>query len=78
MTIRNVETLWNTLVRQADPDFDRARRKELSYDFQGGLNGRRFYENPINSGAYGDTRVFLTDNDGHLVLDENGAGIVIE
>ena len=78
MTIRNVETLWNTLVRQADPDFDRARRQELSYDFQGGLNGRRFYSNPATSGAYADTRQFLTDDNGAPILDEYGFGIVIE
>ena len=72
---RNIEVSWLYLIRQADPDFDRDRRRELAYDFQGGHNGRRFYVNPTTAGAYGDTRQFLTDNDANVITDEYGFGI---
>ncbi len=75
MGVRNIDVSWLYLIRQADPDFDRDRRRELAYDFQGGYNGRRFYVNPTIAGAYGDTRRYLTDNDGNVITDEYGFGI---
>ena len=76
--VRSVEVSWLYLVRQADPDFDRDRRRELAYDFQGGLNGRLFYVNPTTEGAYGDKRNFLTDEFGTVITDEYGRAITTD
>lgn len=76
--VRNIEIPWTTLVRQNDPLFDQARRKELAYEFESFGGRRAFVQNPLASGAYADKRVFLTDEYGRLVTDENGGAIVIE
>ena len=77
-TVRNIDIPWATLVRQADPAIEQARRKELFYTFTAFGPGRNFYNNPLTAGAYGDTRQFLTDEFGRIISDEAGAGIVIE
>ena len=46
-----VETPYLVVVRRNDPDFERARRKQLEYDFS--PIGRKFYANPLGVGAYG-------------------------
>ena len=42
---------WLTVVLRADPDFNKARTRELEYDFS--APGRYFYGDPTDRGAYG-------------------------
>lgn len=48
---RNLNMPFKALVQRADPDFERERRRVLEYEFS---NGRTFYANPENRGAYAD------------------------
>jgi hypothetical protein len=73
--VRNIAAPWLYIVRQADPDFDREKRRELAYEFEAG-NGRRFYINPMFAGAYDDDRNFIVDEFGRILLTENGAAII--
>jgi hypothetical protein len=49
--VNNLNMPFSVLVRRVDPDFDKARARELQYDFPS--PGRYFYADPNNSGAYG-------------------------
>jgi hypothetical protein len=42
---------WLTVVLRADPDFNKARTRQLEYDFS--APGRNFYGDPAHRGAYG-------------------------
>lgn len=42
---------WLTVVLRADPDFSKAKTRQLEYDFQS--PGRNFYGDPAHRGAYG-------------------------
>ena len=48
---RSISIPFKVLVQRADPDFERARRKEREYEFS---NGRVFEANPDNRGPYAD------------------------
>lgn len=48
---RSIDRPFKVLVQRADPDFERARRKVVEYEFS---NGRKFEANPDNRGAYAD------------------------
>jgi hypothetical protein len=51
-TVTNIEMPWLALVRQADPGYDRARRHELAYEATSFGGCRKFFLNPLTSGAY--------------------------
>jgi len=38
------------VIKEVDPDFERARKSEIEYDF--GPKGRVFVANPVKRGAY--------------------------
>jgi len=76
--VTTIEMPWLALVRQADPGYDRARRHELDYEASSFGPTRRFHINPLTSGAYADTRQFLTDDSGNLITDELGFAILID
>lgn len=48
---RVINIPFKALVQRADPDFERARRKVVEYEFS---NGRKFEANPDNRGAYAE------------------------
>lgn len=48
---RSISIPFKTLVLRADPDYERAKRKELEYEFS---NGRKFYANPAVRGPYAE------------------------
>lgn len=50
--VRTVQVPFLTLVLRADPDFQRAKRREPFYE---GSNGRTFYGNNATSGPYEDS-----------------------
>jgi|GEM_PF-6642414 len=43
-----LEIPWDYLVRKADPDFDKARRREREYEF----TDKIFHANPAERGVY--------------------------
>lgn len=45
-----IEMPYKVLVIRADPEFERAKRREAFYEF----TGRTFYANPMTSGAYAE------------------------
>lgn len=45
---KRIEVPFKVLVLRADPDFERAKRNEVFYEF----TGRTFRGNPAVSGAY--------------------------
>jgi hypothetical protein len=45
-----IDIPYTTLVNQADPDFQRAKHRELEYPAVGG--GRSLYGDPTRRGAY--------------------------
>lgn len=45
------EVPWLTLVHQADPDFERKKRREVEYVTSG---NRVFFGDPAHRGAYAD------------------------
>lgn len=49
--VTTVQIPFLTLVMRADPDFQRAKRREPFYSF---ANGRTFYGNNATSGPYDD------------------------
>lgn len=46
---RRIEIPYKTQVLKADPDFEQAKRREVTYEFS---NGRQFKANPATTGAY--------------------------
>lgn len=78
MSVRTIEIPMLAVIRQVDPEFDAARRRELAYQFDGFGWPRRFFCNPMTSGAYGDTRNFLLDENRNPILDEFGEPILID
>ena len=48
--VRSVDRPWITFVTRADPDFYRAKRDEVEYEF----TERTFKADPATRGAYGD------------------------
>ena len=45
----SVDTPWRIIVVRADPDFERAKRREVYYQFS---NGRTFRGDNATTGAY--------------------------
>lgn len=39
--VRSTTRSWLSIVREADPEFDAKKRKQMVYDFS---NGRKFYD----------------------------------
>lgn len=50
--VKTVQVPFLTLVLRADPDFQRAKRREPFYEIS---NGRTFYGNNTTSGPYEDS-----------------------
>ncbi len=50
--VRTITRNFSALVRQANPHFDREKRKEIQYEFS---NGRKFYGDPDRTGVYSPT-----------------------
>lgn len=66
----NTRTYTRTLgaiIRMADPDFNRDRRKVLAYEFS---NDRNFYEDPNNSGIYSFSGR-ITEDGGFRVTEDD-------
>lgn len=60
VTARYFELPYDALVRKVEPDFDKARRFDLAYDF--GARRKLFFEDSLSHGAYVDMGSNLNTN----------------
>lgn len=52
---QSIDIPYERLVRQADPDWQKDKMKELEYEFD---DKKKFYADPTSRGIYGDLRDF--------------------
>lgn len=50
--VTSIEVPLETIIKRADPDFYRDRRKQIEYEFS---NGRKKTADPSTRGAYNET-----------------------
>lgn len=75
--VGNIDVSWQRIIRSADPDWPVGARRQPAYTFEAFGRVRRFWTDPLTEGAYSDTRKFLLDEYGNIMVDQDGNAILV-